>query len=120
MTSQAPITVADLLRSALGGHAIVLGCFMSQMELLYRVWKDEGEQARRLAYVQCLALPIEWVHESRALLITAAEVKATDPLSLADAWIIAAAMRESARLVHKAPEMPGVTEDQLVLPMKGR
>jgi len=77
--------VADLLREAQAGRVRCLACFMSLMEVYYRVWKDEGEAAGFSAYSQCLALPIEWVHESSALLERAASVKATHPLSLADA-----------------------------------
>jgi predicted nucleic acid-binding protein len=39
-----------------------------------------------------------------ALLEQAAAIKACHPLSLADAWIAAAAQREGAVLVHKDPE----------------
>jgi len=30
-------------------------CFLSRMEVLYRVWKDEDERAGRLAYEQLKA-----------------------------------------------------------------
>jgi predicted nucleic acid-binding protein len=33
-------------------------CFLSRMEVLYRVWKDEDERAGRLAYEQLKALPL--------------------------------------------------------------
>ncbi len=46
------------------------------MEVLYRVWRDEAEAGARLAYQQCLALPMEWVRDSDALLLKAAEMKA--------------------------------------------
>ena len=35
---------------------------MSRMELLYRVWKDEGERTARLADAQLQSLPQEWLH----------------------------------------------------------
>lgn len=66
--------VAELLLLAQQAKAECLVCFMTGMELLYRVWRDEGEAAGRLAYEQCLALPIQWLHESPKLLIRAAEV----------------------------------------------
>ena len=97
--------VAELLTaSALSPMPTALGCFMSRMEVLYRVWKDEGERAGRLAHEQLLALPIRWVEASDALLLQAATWKACHPLSVADAWIAAAAALEGARLVHKDPE----------------
>ena len=36
-------------------------CFLTRMEVLYRVWKDENERAGRLAYEQLKALPLNWV-----------------------------------------------------------
>jgi predicted nucleic acid-binding protein len=110
--------VADLLYQAQNGQADCLGCFMTLMELLYRVWKDEGETAGRLAYEQAQALPITWIHEDRLLLEKAAELKASYAISLADAWIAAAAILNSAELVHKDPEFLGLPCQQAVLPYK--
>ena len=77
--------IAALLAESAIGKVPCFGCFMSLMEVFYRVWKDEGESEGRLAYRQCLALPIQWVHENEALLLKAAELKALHPLSVADA-----------------------------------
>lgn len=110
--------VAGLLQQAQRGEARCLGCFMSQMEVLYRVWKDEGEMAGRLAYEQTLALPIQWLHETPALLQAAARIQATQRVSLADAWIAACAQLEDATLVHKDPEFAGIDIPQQVLPYK--
>jgi ribonuclease VapC len=110
--------VALLLQRAQAGRAICHGCFMSQMELLYRVWKDEGEAAGRLAYAQCRSLPMEWIHESAELLEAAAQIKANHSLSLADAWIAAAAQLVGATLVHKDPEFAALELPQEVLPLK--
>ncbi len=65
---------------------------------------------------QCLGLPIIWSHESPALLERAAGLEAKHPLSLADAWIAAAALELGATLVHKDPEfenLPGLSEERL-------
>jgi ribonuclease VapC len=96
--------VALLLQSAQDGESRCLVCFMSRMEILYRVWKDESERNGRLADAQLQSLPITWVPCSDALLEQAAAIKANHPLSVADAWIAAAAQREGAVLVHKDPE----------------
>ena len=42
-------------------------CFLSRLEVLYRVWKDEGEAAGRLAYEQLRALPLQWVEASEPM-----------------------------------------------------
>jgi predicted nucleic acid-binding protein len=93
-----------------GGDAACHGCFITLMELLYRVWKDEGKDAGWAAYQDCRGLPITWLHESQGLLERAASVKATHALSLADAWIAAAALELDATLVHKDPEFESVAE----------
>lgn len=108
--------VSELLRNAQKGDLSCHACFISLMEVFYRVWKDEGELAGREAYDDCLALPIQWIHESPELLIRAATIKATHRLSLADAWIAASALEQNAVLVHKDPEfenLSGLMEERL-------
>ena len=83
-------------------------CFLSRMEVLYRVWKDEDERAGRLAYEQLKALPLQWVEASEPLLEQAASIKARYSLSLADAWIAAAAQQVCATLLHKDPEFRAI------------
>jgi predicted nucleic acid-binding protein len=111
-------TVADILSQCQNNQAKCFACFMSQMEILCRVWKNEGEQAGRLAYEQCKSLPIHWVHESTELLEKAAELKATCRVSQADAWIAASALLHGAALVHKDHEFETVKCHQLPLPYK--
>lgn len=111
--------VANLLESAADGGSTCHGCFISLMEVLYRVWKDEGEEAGRSAYRICQRVTINWVHESSSLLERAAEMKARFPLSLADAWIAAAALELDAVLIHKDPEFEKVSGlQQECLPYK--
>lgn len=108
--------MADLLDTATRGGDPCHGCFMSLMEILYRVWKDEGEVAGRDAYAACQRLPIAWLHESPPLLERAAAIKAQFPVSLADAWIAAAALELDAVLVHKDPEfeqIAGLKQERL-------
>ncbi len=108
--------VADLLYQAQRGTVVCKICFISLMELFYRVWKDENESSGRLAYEQCRSLPLEIIHESEALLERAAQIKATHHLSLSDAWIGAAALLENGTLVHKDPEFDALQCPQLKLP----
>ena len=110
--------VTEILFQAQNNHARVYGSFMTQMELYYRIWKDEGETEGRLAFEQCKTLPIEWINESPELLMEAARVKATHSLSLADAWIVATAFIKNGILVHKDPEFAAVDIEQLTLPFK--
>ena len=110
--------VAEVLNLAARGKARCYGCFISLMEVLYRVWRGEDEARGRLAYQQCLALPMEWLRDSDALLLRAAELKARHPLALADAWIAACALERGAVLMHKDPEFNAVGVEQEVLPLK--
>ena len=110
--------VAKILYQAKHGDIQCFCCFMSLMEVFYRVWKDENKKNGRLAYEQCQSLPIIWVHEDKALLEKSAEIKATHQLSLADAWIAASAIQQKAILVHKDPEFSKLECKQLVLPYK--
>ena len=112
--------VADLLALTQNRKCECSGCFMSLMELMYRVWRDQSEAHANLAYEQCLALPITWIHETPELLKTAVSVKARYPLSVADAWIAAAAELTGATLVHKDPEFSAVDIAQELLPLKAK
>ena len=80
---------ADRVEQALEQPQHCYACFLSRMEVLYRVWKDENERAGRLACEQ---------------------LKACHSLSLTDAWIAAAAQQIGATLLHKDPEFRGVAE----------
>lgn len=111
--------VAEILESALAGRSLAMGCFVSLMEVYYRVWKDEGEKEGRLAYEQCVSVPMTWIHETRELLERAAAIKAQFPLSLADVWIAASAELADAVLVHKEPEFQILALQQEPLPLKG-
>jgi predicted nucleic acid-binding protein len=110
--------VADLLTLASQRKAKCFGCFMSLMEVLYRVWRDEDQQAGQQAYQQCLALPIEWLHSSESLLQQAAQLKALHRLSLANAWIAACVIEQDAVLIHKDPEFTQLKLEQEFLPKK--
>ena len=111
--------VAKILTQADQDKVKVFGCFMSLMEVFYRVWKDEDETAGKLAYAQCKSLPIIWVHENTELLEQAAEIKANYRVSLADAWIAACASIQDAMLVHKDPEFNELDSiRQMPLPYK--
>ncbi len=108
--------VAELLYLANTHKAHCFACFITLMEVFYRVWKDENERSGRLAYAQCKSLPVDWIHESEQLLEKASEIKATHQLSLADAWISAGALLSDSVLVHKDPEFKLLGCDQLILP----
>ena len=107
---------AERVATLLEGPETCLACFITRMEVLYRVWKDEGERSGRLAYEQLQSLPIQWVDQTEPLLLEASRIKVSHPLSVADAWIAATAILSRATLLHKDPEFEAMTElDQVWL-----
>jgi predicted nucleic acid-binding protein len=112
--------VAEVLNQASSGKAKCYGCFITLMEVFYRVWRDEDKAAGQLAYQQCLALPIDWLSNSESLLAQSAEYKAMYPLSIADAWIAACATEQGAVLLHKDPEFKHLPVLQELLPLKSK
>ena len=101
---------AERVAMLLEGPDPCFACFITRMEVLYRVWKDEGERSGRLAYEQLQSLPIQWVDQTEPLLLKASRIKATHPLSVADAWIAATALLSRATLLHKDPEFEAITQ----------
>lgn len=79
-------------------------CFLTRMEVLHPVWRDEGEPAGRLADEQLKAMPLHWIEASEPLLEQAASIKARYALFLAEAWIAAADQQIGVTLLHKDPE----------------
>ena len=63
----------------------------------------EAEAERRLAHLKRLSVTILW-EADEPIMLTAARLKATFQLSLADAIMAAFAIRLDATLVHKDPE----------------
>ena len=107
---------AERVAMVLEGPDPCFACFITRMEVLYRVWKDEGERSGRLAYEQLQSLPIQWVDQTEPLLLEASRIKASHPLSVADAWIAATAILSRATLLHKDPEFEAMIElDQVWL-----
>ena len=101
---------AERVAMVLEGPNPCFACFITRMEVLYRVWKDEGERSGRLAYEQLQSLPIQWVDQTEPLLLEASRIKASHPLSVADAWIAATALLSQATLLHKDPEFEAITQ----------
>ena len=99
-------------------QCVCLSSFVGLTELMYRVWRDECAALAHLAYDQCLALPITWIHESPELLKAAAAIKAKHLLSLADAWIAATAELNRATLLHRDPEFAPLAVYQELLSLK--
>ena len=113
-------TVEKLLQGAARKRQTVLGSFMTHMEAYYRLWKSQGEETAREFYHQLKILPLVRIDLDEAILLMAAEIKATKSLSVADSWIIATGLVHQAAIVHKDPEFEQVKDliPLLTLPYK--
>jgi ribonuclease VapC len=96
--------IETLLSQAKKKQCRLLASFMSRMEVLYIVWREEGEEDARHALRLMDSFAIEWVSCEPRILEIAARLKARGKLSVADAWIGATAVAYDATLVHKDPE----------------
>ena len=108
--------VERLLRAAGHNQRRVFVSFMTRMELLYRITRDEGEDAATSTLRLLESTRVEWISCEPAILREAAHIKASGGLSVADAWIAATALVRKAVLVHKDPEfriVPSLAQEQL-------
>lgn len=96
--------VEELLAQAKRNRCQLLASFMSRMEMLYIVWRGEGEEAARHALRLLDSFAMQWVSCEPNILEIASRIKANGGLSVADSWIGATAIAHGAILVHKDPE----------------
>jgi predicted nucleic acid-binding protein len=96
--------VEALLSRAQKNRCRLFVSFMSRMEILYNVWRGEGEEAARHALRLMDSFAVQWVSCEPNMLEIASRIKARGGLSVADSWIGATAIAYGATLVHKDPE----------------
>jgi len=96
--------VEALLSQGNRNQCRLLASFMSRMEMLYIVWREEGEEEARHAFRLIDSFRVEWISCEPRILEIAARLKARGRLSVADSWIGATAAAYGATLVHKNPE----------------
>ena len=107
--------VEDLLARAKRGYRL-FDSFMTRMELLYLICREEGEEAARGALRLVESFTIEWITCEPSILEVAAQLKARGRLSVADSWIGATAISRQAVLIHKNPEFakfPEIAQEAL-------
>jgi ribonuclease VapC len=96
--------VEKLLARANKKQCRLLVSFMTRMELLYLIRREEGEEAVLEALRLIDTFAVEWVSCEPEILEIASLLKAQGRLSVADSWIGATAIVCEATLVHKDPE----------------
>lgn len=113
--------VRELIEAAIRGEMLLHACFVSLTEVRYIVIYKRGPATADETIAELKALPVRWVHSDDGLCAEAAEWKANHKVSLADAFVVAAAQRVQAIVLHKDPEMLalGALIRQEVLLLKG-
>ena len=102
--------VETLLQQATRKQCRLLVSFMTRMEILYLVWRDEGEQPARDALRLIDSFALEWITCEPRVLECSAYAKSQGGLSVADSWIAATAIIHDATLIHKDPEFQKFNE----------
>jgi ribonuclease VapC len=102
--------VESLLAQAKRKQCRLLASFMSRMELLYCIQREEGEDAARDALRLIDSFPIEWISCEGGILEKAAQIKSSGRISVADSWIAATASVYGSTLVHKDPEFEALRD----------
>lgn len=102
--------VEALLSQGKKNQCRLLASFMTRAEVLYIVWRKEGEEDARHALRLMDCFNVEWISCEPNILEIAARIKAHGRLSLADSWIGATAIAYDATLVHKDPEFEPLKE----------
>jgi predicted nucleic acid-binding protein len=102
--------VEALLSQAKKNQSRLLASFMTRMEILYIVWREEGEEPARHALRLIDSFAVQWIACDTEILESAARLKARGNLSVADSWIAATAICYGATLLHKDPEFEPLQE----------
>ncbi len=88
----------------------VLVSFMTRMELLYCIQREEGEELAREALRLIDSFSIDWIGCEPAILEKASQIKSLGRISVADSWIAATASVFGATLVHRDPEFTALSD----------
>jgi predicted nucleic acid-binding protein len=102
--------VQELLMLAQNDKCRLLMCLVNLGEVLYIVERERGLAMAQSVLALVESLPLELVEASRDLILDAAHLKALNPLSYADAFAAAAAVRENAILLTGDPEFEAVEQ----------
>jgi predicted nucleic acid-binding protein len=102
--------VQEILALAEGRKCRVVMCLVNLGEVLYITERERGLAMAQSVLALAESLPLELLDASRDLVLDAAHIKAHHPLSYADAFAVAAAVRENAVVVTGDLEFKSVEE----------
>ena len=102
--------VQELLSLAEDRKCRLVMCLVNLGEVLYIAERERGLPLAQSILALVESLPMELLDASRDLVLDAAHVKAHHALSYADAFAVAAAMREGAIVLTGDPEFETVED----------
>lgn len=97
--------VERILHAARRKECRIYLSFVTFMELYYILWQEKGEAVAKETVVYVDALPMERIESNPRIGLLAGRIKATNRLSVADAFVAATAVEKNAILVHKDPKL---------------
>ena len=100
--------VREILKKARTGGASVRLSVINLGEIYYIVSRKLGAETARAVLEDISKLPVELIEAGTDRALAAAEIKAQQPVSYADAFAVAAAMEFSATIVTGDPEFKAV------------
>lgn len=112
---QGGLVVRDILKKARSGETSALLSVINLGEIYYTISRKLGRETARAVIEDISALPVDLIDAGKDRALAAAEVKAENPLSYADAYAVAAALEFDATVVTGDPEFKTVESHASVL-----
>lgn len=100
--------VEAILDQAQKHQCIILMCIINLGEVLYSVERRRGFAATQKTLMLSQNLPIKILEVTNDLVLEAAHIKASHPLSYADAFAVAVAINQKAIVLTGDPEFESV------------
>jgi predicted nucleic acid-binding protein len=104
----AALKVKEILKQALNGKAAVFLSIINLGEIIYTVERKLGRDTSRETLHDVLTLPLQVAEVTMDRVLSAAHIKATFPVSYADAFAVALAQETAATVVTGDPEFKRV------------
>ena len=114
--------VAAYLRAGQRGEASLYASFMTLTEIRYITIREKDETGADHLIGLVKSWPLIWIYPDEKQCLLAARYKAEYSISLADAFVAAAASLINATLVHKDPEFEAMAGELRLrgLPLKAK
>lgn len=107
--------VQKIIEESIEDKSEIYVSFMTYMEIYYITLQERDEKEARARIELISGLPALKVESSENVGNIAAQFKAKNRISVADAWIAALAETEKAILVHKDPEFDQLNDSVQLL-----